>query len=199
MPVTPADTQAPPAPAPASAPKPPNVSQNTKPILLNPQSGGSTEPMRHPARFAFDTTTPMVKPGAVSRFGPADVQKYGPWLIPKLTQRWPQVSAMTFSGWVMGWTNVNTILFVKTEHAVGMAEVFKETPDLKLKAREVFVFCNGVEHEDEAVLVYKEFKRWARSMGVDKIRNIGGASDLSNVRLRNNVAAVTDNGLKLEL
>lgn len=183
---------------PDPAPKP-NVSQNTKPIPLNPLASQSSEPMRHPARFEFDTKTPMVKPGDVTKFTVADVQRYGPWLIPKLTARWPQISAMTFSGWVVGWTSINTVLFIKTENAVGMAEIYKETPDLRLKAREVFVFCNGVEHEDEAVLIYKDFKRWGRTMGVDRIRNIGAASDLSNVRLRNNVAAVTDNGLRLDL
>jgi|SRR6185437_4959663 len=178
----------------------PNVSKNTVPVALNPQSAQSTIPMRHPPKMETDTKTPMLKEGEVSRFTPADVQKYGPWIIPKLTKRWPQISAMTFSGWVMGWTNGNTFLFVKLPNAVGLAEVFKETPDLRLKCREVFVFCESVEHEDQCVLIYKEFKRWARSLGVDNhIRDIGNASDLSSTRLRNNVNAQTNNGLKLEL
>lgn len=176
----------------------PNVSQNTKPIQLNPMAQ-SHEPMK-PVRYErLDTTTPMAPEGTVSRFLPADVHKYGPWLIPKLTQRWPQISAMTFSGWVMGWTNGNTFLFVKLPNAVGLAETFRQTPDLTLRVREVFAFCEGVEYEDQLVGIYKEFKRWARSLGATKIRDVGQASDLSNVRLRNNVGAKTDNGLMLEV
>lgn len=177
----------------------PNIFKNTKPIQINPMAQ-SMEPMRTMALPKVDTTTPMVREGDVTRFTPVDAQKYGPWLIPKLTARWPQISAMTFAGWVMGWTKGNTFLFVKTEDAVGLCEVFKETPDLRLKAREVFVFCNGVEHEDQCVVIYKEFRRWARTMGVEaKIRGIGNASDLSATRLRANVNAKTDNGLMVEL
>ena len=150
-------------------------------------------------KMEFDTTTPMVKPGSVTRFTTVDTPKYGPWLLPKLTARWPNISAMTFSGWMMGWTSGNTFLFIKNEHAVGLAEVYKQTPDIRPKAREIFVFCESKDYEEDALQIYREFKRWGRSLGVAEIKDIGNASDLSNARLRSNCAAKTDNSLVFEL
>lgn len=173
--------------------------QSTKAPLPNTGHEPSHEPIHHPAPLELDTTTPMVREGAVSRFTNVDVQRYGPWLIPKLTSRWPQISAMTFSGWVMGWTNGNGFLFIKTENAVGLAEVFKQTPELRIKAREVFVFCNGKEHEEEALQIYREFKRWGRSLGVAAIGDIGTASDLTATKLRVSANAKTDPRMMLEL
>ena len=170
----------------------------TKAPLPNPFHQ-SHELMQPPPKMEVDTTTPMVKEGAVTRFTAVDLPKYGPWLVPKLTARWPAISAMTFSGWVMGWTGGNTFLFIKTEHAVGLAEVFKQTPEIRPKAREIFVFCESKEHEEEAVQIYKEFKRWGRSLGVAEICDIGLASDLSNAALRSRAAAKTDNRLVFEL
>ena len=91
-----------------SAP-PPNVSKNTTPV---PLYKGFQEPIKPALPNTLDTKTPMVREGEVSRFTTADIPKYGPWLLPKLTQRWPQISQMTFSGWVMGWTAGNSFLFV---------------------------------------------------------------------------------------
>lgn len=181
--------------------------QVATPVLINsvtPLSHASgfeqsREPMKPPPVVELDTTTPMVKEGEVSRFAAADARRYGPWLIPKLTTRWPQISAMTFSGWVMSWTAANTFLFVKTANAVGLAEVFRETPDLRPRAREVFVFCNGKDYEEETLQIYRHFKKWGRSIGVAAIHDIGNASDLTPTRLRANAAAKTDNGLMFEL
>jgi hypothetical protein len=177
----------------------PSPIQPTKIPLPTAGLSQSSEPIRYPEPLNLDTATPMVKEGAVSRFLNVDVQRYGPWLIPKLTTRWPQISAMTFSGWVMGWTGGNTFLFVKTPNAVGLAEIYKQTPELRVKAREVFAFCNGKDHEDEILTLYKEFKRWGKSLGVSEIIDIGNASDLSPKRLRENAGAKTDNGLMFEI
>lgn len=162
----------------------------------------SFEPIKPPEKEIFDTTTPMVKPGSVTRFLTIDTRKYGVWLLPRLTARWPKISHMTFSGWMIGWTGGNTFLFVKTDHAVGLFEVYRETPEMTNKGREVFVFAEDpkiAQHQEEVLAIYRHAKTWGRQIGVQSIRNIGGASDLPPSRLRANAAAATDHGLKLEL
>lgn len=183
------------ASAPASA-------QQTQPPLPQDGYAQSTSPIKHPEPLALDTTTPMVKPGAVTRFTASDARKYAPWLLQKLTARWPNVSAMTFSGWIVSWSGSNMFCFVKTEHAIGLAEVYRCTPELQNRARMIFCFCEDFKNEnqhEEMLQIYRHIKQWGRSVGVSVIEDVDNASDLSNARLRAGAAAKSKNFLVFEI
>ena len=110
---------------------------------------------------------------AVTRFSPVDLSDKAAWILKKLKVLYPAKSEVVLANWLRMMANRNDCLFIRTPNAVALAEVVVlNAMDEHPVIFERFVWCEDRQdhlHIEEAATLYNEFKRWARSMGVEKI------------------------------
>lgn len=109
----------------------------------------------------------------VRRFSPADLNSSAGWIMQRLQLRYLNKSEGTLANWLRMMTNRNDCLFIRTDHAIALAEVvYLDFMNEHPVVWERFVICEdrqNINHIDEAVTFYEEFKRWAKSMSVEKV------------------------------
>src|SRR5579872_144789 len=115
-----------------------------------------------------------------SRFVFPDFSTYGAWLVDRLRPMWPHVTERSIIGWLRGCSESKEFHFLKTDHAVGMAEVSYHPLTAIPQIEETFVIVDNVTREKslyEACAIYCGFKRWAKTLGADEIV-VGRCSDV---------------------
>jgi hypothetical protein len=105
---------------------------------------------------------------AVRRFDIADLSKHGGWILSKMSKRYPHLQDTTIAGFLRGIINSPEYLFLYGEDAVALAQSVHELLVDRVVVREHFVFAKP-GHEKEAVTMYEEMARWARSQGIREI------------------------------
>jgi hypothetical protein len=115
-----------------------------------------------------------------SRFVFPDFSVYGTWMVDRLRAIWPHVNERSVIGWLRGCSENKEYHFIKTEHAVGMAQVsyhpLTAIPDIT----EIFVIVDNKQREKsiyEGCAIYGEFKRWAKTLGSETI-GVGKCTDV---------------------
>ena len=107
------------------------------------------------------------------RFSTSDLTDKVSWVLQRLQALYPNKSEAVLANWLRMMANRNDCLFIRTDHAVAMAEVVVlNLMDEHPVIFERFVWCENRQnpyHIDEAVTFYEEFKRWARSMSIERI------------------------------
>ncbi|MDE2020517.1 MAG: hypothetical protein KGJ13_09300 [Patescibacteria group bacterium] len=104
----------------------------------------------------------------VSRFMFPDFSVYGSWMVDRLRTIWPGVNERSIIGWLRGCSESKEYHFVKTPHAVGMAEVTYQPLTSIAKVGEIFVIVDNKMREKslyEGCAIYGEFKRWSKTIG----------------------------------
>jgi hypothetical protein len=123
----------------------------------------------------------------IRRFSPADLTDKAGWVLIKLGLLYPRKSEQTLANWLRMLANRNDCLFIRTDHAVALAEVVVlNLMDDHPVIYERFVWCENrqdINHIDEAAKLYEEFKRWAKSMSVEKII-VNQSSDVPKERIK---------------
>lgn len=123
----------------------------------------------------------------IRRFNAVDLNSQAGWVMQKLRLLYPQKSEVTLANWLRMTTNRNDCLFVRTDHAVAMAEVVVlNMMDDHPVIFERFVFCENrqsIGHIDEAVVLYEEIKRWAKPMGIERVI-VNQCSDVPRERIK---------------
>jgi hypothetical protein len=98
---------------------------------------------------------------AIRKFGMADLQKHGGWIMRRLQKVRPHLSEAQIMTWLKGIIVSNEFLFLYQEHGVALAQAMREeTLDPSLIVRERFVFAEE-GFESEAAGFYAHFKSWA--------------------------------------
>src|SRR5215469_758266 len=110
---------------------------------------------------------------SIRRFSPADLTDKSGWVLQRLRTLYAHKSEITLANWLRMAAGRNDCLFVRTDHAVAFAEVVVlNLMDERPVIYERFVWCENrqnINHIEEAAQLYDEFRRWARSMSVEKI------------------------------
>lgn len=123
----------------------------------------------------------------VRRFSPADLSDKAGWIMERLLVRYPRKSDVTLANWLRVLANRNDCLFIRTDHAVALAEVVVlDLMDDHPVIFERFVWCENrqnIHHIDEAVQLYEEFHRWACTMSIEKII-VNKSSDVPKERIK---------------
>lgn len=114
----------------------------------------------------------------VMRFGPADFQDLGEWLLWRLKDRFPQIHQSMVAGWLKGSMDSNEIMFLRFGRAVGMASIgHKNLLDPRPVIEEIFVLVKGRDTDgviekpafEEGARLYGEFKRWGETLGASEM------------------------------
>lgn len=104
----------------------------------------------------------------ISRFMFPDFSIYGSWMVDRLRMIWPGVNERSVIGWLRGCSESKEYHFVKTAHAVGMAQVFYQPLTAIPKVEEIFVLVDNKAREKslyEGCAIYGEFTRWSKTIG----------------------------------
>ena len=100
--------------------------------------------------------------------------------------RYPHKSETSIANWLRMMSNRNDSLFVRTGHAIALAEVVVlDLMDTSPVVYERFVFCENRQsnhHIEEAMTLYGEMRRWAKSMSIEKII-VNQCSDVPRERI----------------
>lgn len=110
----------------------------------------------------------------VSRFSLADIQERGPWLLARLTKKWPHLSEATFAGRIRAWIGSNSHYFTKTPHAIALFRVDRTELDPLPIVSEVFVVSDAPRQQNSeaercAVAIYRDAARWARGLAATRL------------------------------
>jgi hypothetical protein len=103
------------------------------------------------------------------RFGMADIQKHGGWIMKRLQKVRPHLSDAHILTWLKGIIGSNEYLFLYQDHGVALCQAMREeTLDPRLIVRERFVFAEE-GHEREAAEFYANFVNWAKAQRADTL------------------------------
>lgn len=103
------------------------------------------------------------------RFGLPDLQDCTPWLVPRLSRSWPHLQDRTIFGWFHGIIGSSEFFFVRTDHAVTLAQQVHEKLSPLPVVREHFTLAMKPEFVDEAAFLYTETKQWAFRLGASEV------------------------------
>jgi hypothetical protein len=104
-------------------------------------------------------------PVTITRFALPDLDVWGVLLMERLMSRFPHLNDRMFIGWLKGCMESNEFLFVRSEHAVALAQIVRSPLQPMADVQEVFVLMRGKGGEDEGLAMYDEFRHWAERMG----------------------------------
>lgn len=104
----------------------------------------------------------------VRRFGLADFEPMGVWLVERLRERIPSLSDRGLAGWLRGAITSNEQLLICTDNAVGMAQIVRQPLLPAPQVEEIFVFTRNEAIED-GMAIYAEFRRWAEGIGASRL------------------------------
>jgi hypothetical protein len=118
-------------------------------------------------RKSADELPPII----VTRFVMPDMQKYGQWLLDALREKWPLDERNIYS-FLRGCMESREFFFVKTDHAVGLAQITHSPLSAVADVTEIFVKVEDrrrLEYVREGAGLYGEFRRWAKSMSAREL------------------------------
>lgn len=122
----------------------------------------------------------------VRRFGRADIQTKGTWLIERLRLRYPGLHDIKLMGWIQGILDSNECLAIQNDHAVALAQISHEDLSVKISVKERFVLCQNPDdpkHVDEAGVLYLSMMKWAEDVGATDVL-VGVFSDVSRDKIK---------------
>lgn len=120
---------------------------------------------------------PRVKPDEIRRFSFADLNSFGPWILPRLRQRFPVSTEKEIASWLANQITANEALFICSRGAVAMFQRNFPSIGEKLTVREVFAYCTD-EGLNALYAIYEDAIKWADRIGASEVA-IGDASDIS--------------------
>lgn len=119
----------------------------------------------------YDTTTPVND--QVEALTLRDMNTWGPWLLCRLQEHFPQFTALNYTGFLSQHMSQNHYKIVRTKFAVMMAAYTRDTLDIRPVIDLVFLFKHHPDREEENKDVrrlLRELDVWARSHGATHIR-----------------------------
>ncbi len=144
----------------------PVVKQKTAPNLTSVTPAGPP-----PEPPEIDTTTPIDV--SVIPFSHRDMPKWGAWLLYRLSDIWPQFTAMSYVGLTSQHMGPPTSLFIRGRKAILLAVITRETFDARPIADIVFCFKHHPDNQDEEKdvrLLFRHVENWAKRLGAKYVR-----------------------------
>lgn len=124
---------------------------------------------------------PMVE-SSMRRFLLPDLNDKGIWLIGRLQVRYPHLQDRQLIGWFRGLIDSNESLFIRTDHAVALAQIVHESLSPQPDVVERFVLCEESKSPDkddreretgrniaEAMSLYNDIMRWSETLGARRV------------------------------
>ncbi len=113
-------------------------------------------------------------PIEMRRFSLADINKHGPWLIPRMVKAYPELTEYTAVGWLKGFMTSNEYLALSQPHGAALFQLMPGYTLVPAKViQERFVWVENPK-DDEQVLAaaefYHEAYQWAeRMVGIEHL------------------------------
>lgn len=123
----------------------------------------------------------------VRRFNLPDLADKGIWLFGRLRERYPHLQDIQHASWLRGLIDSSEVFFQRTDHAVALAQIVKQSLSPKPTVVERFVLLERLpvlsekatdsekaayktatqERQEEAVVLYERMAMWAHQIGAD--------------------------------
>lgn len=144
--------------------------------MIEDRDDSRPEPVPEPAVIeAFDTTTKVDL--SVSRFMYEDLLTIGPWVAERLrADRRPDLSNHLVAGWLRGCMDNNLFCLLKSDNAVGLAQITVDPLDPRPVLEEVFVYTKPT-FERAGLAILDRFMEWGRQMRAVRVI-FSGDSDI---------------------
>lgn len=91
----------------------------------------------------------------------ADLNVIGEWLIRRIQERHPAATPQQILGWLRGCIPSTAHFFVRSDHAVALAELRREPLNPYPDGWEIFVFAESEDWRPEAAELYRRMGSWA--------------------------------------
>lgn len=117
-----------------------------------------------------------------------DLMDKGPWLCKRLKQHWPHLQDRQILGWLQTCCDTNEYLFIRTEKAFLLAQLYKEFVEPYPWVKEMFCLAETMEGNPpkgsdaetyqkeqnaiaihQAALLYEDLLRWTQAIGGNEI------------------------------
>ena len=112
-------------------------------------------------------------PSGTERFFIADIDRVGTWLVKRIRERYAFMDERQILTWLRSVMSSNEWLFIKTQHAVGLANMQRMPMRMVPFVQEVFVLIMDANEEsqiEEGLNIYRHFRKWADSMSASELR-----------------------------
>jgi hypothetical protein len=103
---------------------------------------------------------------AFSRFDLGDLEKWGPFLLRRLGEKYPFIRETEHASWVRSLILMPDTFFIKTAQAIGCAQIMRDIFRPAGWVQERFVFTRSKASAGQMDLIYQEIWRWAINVGV---------------------------------
>ena len=115
-----------------------------------------------------ETLAPLVT-SSLRRFGLADLERHGAWILKRIQKTYPEHSDRFLIGWIRNLTYDNGSLFLYHDHGVAL---FQVTTVFALERKPVvierFVFAKE-GFTAECAMFYDEVNKWASAQHLEKV------------------------------
>lgn len=103
------------------------------------------------------------------RFGLPDLHDKGPWLLSRLRVKYPHLQDKQLFGWIRGMIDSPESMFLRTEHAVMLAQIEHESLSALPTVIERFVLVETADAMHEGTSLYVDMMRWARGLNAERM------------------------------
>lgn len=111
------------------------------------------------------------------RVSTPDLSELGNWLTERLKDVFPGLAPRNVQAWLAGCTVTNSFFFIRTAHAVALAQINHRPLDPTPFVEEIFTLAMD-GFEDEAADLYLPMAEWAKGLGASELRLGGWDSDV---------------------
>lgn len=117
-----------------------------------------------------------------------DLMDKGPWLCKRLKEHWPHLQDRQILGWLQLCCDSNEYLFIRTDKAFLLAQMYREFVEPYPWVKEMFCLAEMVEGNPakgsdaeswqneqnasalhQAAILYEDLLRWAQTIGANEI------------------------------
>lgn len=115
----------------------------------------------------------IVETSTIRRFQRPDIDRHGPWLLPRLAAAFPHLNERSLIGFLNGLLYSNDVIFLYQPTSVALAQLISaHTLEPKPVVWERFVWCKDPKDEQQqkdAANFYVELHRWAQALKCQQI------------------------------
>jgi hypothetical protein len=127
----------------------------------------------------------------IRRISLGDLDLLANWLIGRIQERHAEASPQAVMGWLRGCLSSNSMWFVRTDHAVALAEIVRVPLEPQPICQEHFVLHQGGDwHDDEAGALYPAMASWAANQNASTLY-VNAHSDVTRNMIASRLGKLT--------
>jgi len=103
---------------------------------------------------------------AFSRFDLGDIERWGPFLLRRLGEKYPFIRETQHASWIRSLILMPDTFFIKSAEAIACAQIQRDIFRPEGWVHERFVLGRGKNAAEQMSMLYQEIWRWGSNVGV---------------------------------